>query len=53
MTKEKKLPQFDVYPQQTSESFIGSVAELRGVSKNYGDIQAVSAIDLSIAPGEF
>ena len=53
MTKEEKLPQFDVYSQQTSESFIGSVAELRGVSKNYGDVQAVSGIDLSIAPGEF
>ena len=53
MTKEEKLPQFDVYPQQTAGSFIGSVAELRGVSKNYGDVQAVSGIDLSIAPGEF
>lgn len=31
----------------------GPVAELRGVSKSYGDVQAVRHIDLSIAPGEF
>ena len=51
--QRRKLSRFDGYPQQTAESFIGPVAELRGVSKNYDDVQAVSGIDLSIAPGEF
>nr|WP_144055483.1 ABC transporter ATP-binding protein [Octadecabacter antarcticus] len=53
MIYDEQLIQNDVYAQQTTASSLGSVAELRGVSKNYGDVQAVSHIDLSIAPGEF
>ncbi len=53
MIKENQLPINDVYAPQTTVSSFDSVAELRGVSKNYGDVQAVSHIDLSIAPGEF
>ncbi len=53
MIQDNQLPQNDVYARQTTVSSFGPVAELRGVSKNYGDVQAVSHIDLSIAPGEF
>lgn len=53
MIKAEQLPQDNVYAQQSTAPSLGAVAELRGVSKIYGDVQAVSHIDLSIAPGEF
>lgn len=53
MIKAEQLPQDNAYAQQATAPSLGSVAELRGVSKNYGDVQAVTHIDLSIAPGEF
>ena len=53
MIKAEQLPQDNAYTQQAAAPSLSSVAELRGVSKNYGDVQAVTHIDLSIAPGEF
>lgn len=53
MIKAEQLPQDNAYAQQATAPSLGSVAELRGVSKNYGEVQAVTHIDLSIAPGEF
>ena len=31
---------------------VDAVAELRGVSKRFGDVAALDAIDLTVAPGE-
>lgn len=47
MTQVAKFLEPDVYKPDMP------VAELRGVTKNYGDVQAVRHIDLSIVPGEF
>ena len=35
------------------QSGVSPVAELRGISKSFGDVQAVTDMDLSIAQGEF
>ena len=52
--KEEQLTPDNVYTQQAAAaSSDGPVAELRAVSKRYGNVKAVSHIDLSIAPGEF
>ncbi|AXI48558.1 spermidine/putrescine ABC transporter ATP-binding protein [Sulfitobacter sp. SK012] len=51
MNNVKTITTNDEYTQEVSAT--GPVAELRGVSKNYDDVQAVKNIDLSIAPGEF
>ena len=53
MIKAEQFSQDNAYAQQATAPSLGSVAELRGVSKNYGEVQAVTHIDLSIAPGEF
>ncbi|MFT6024364.1 MAG: spermidine/putrescine transport system ATP-binding protein [Ascidiaceihabitans sp.] len=53
MTELPKISLDEGYQQTATDPSIGAVAELRGVSKNYGDVQAVRQMDLSIAPGEF
>lgn len=53
MIKVEQLPQNKVYTQQITAPSPSPVAELRGVSKYYGAVKAVSHIDLSISPGEF
>ena len=53
MTKDTKITPNSGYLPTEPGIFSGSVAELRGVSKNYGDVQAVQHLDLSIEPGEF
>ena len=53
MTKPAEIIHIDEYAQTSAEPLSGPVAELRGVSKSYGDVQAVRQLDLSISPGEF
>ena len=53
MTKPAEIIRIDEYAQTSAEPLSGPVAELRGVSKSYGDVQAVRQLDLSISPGEF
>lgn len=53
MTKAMETIQSDGYSQKSPKPPSGPVAELRSVSKEYGDVQAVRHFDLSIAPGEF
>lgn len=42
-----------VYPDPDEASKPQPVAQMRGVSKNYGNVQAVKDMDISIAAGEF
>ncbi|WP_299755710.1 ABC transporter ATP-binding protein [uncultured Boseongicola sp.] len=53
MTKVAETFSVDGYPRESAKALPGAVAELRGVSKSYGDVQAVRHFDLAIAPGEF
>lgn len=53
MTKTTTIGSNDTYPPTAPGPLSAAVAELRGVSKNFGDVQAVQHCDLSIAPGEF
>lgn len=53
MTKTTRISSSDGYSAAADETHLAAVAEFRGVSKNYGDVQAVQQFDLSIAPGEF
>ena len=53
MTKVTEITSFNGYAQSVSDPLKQPVAELRSVSKNYGDVQAVRNLDLSIAAGEF
>ncbi len=53
MTKTMKNSLNDGYPPRVSPLLSGPVAELRTVSKYYGEVQAVRHLDLSIVPGEF
>ena len=53
MTKAAEIIQTDGYAGKSPEPLSGPVAELRNVSKSYGDVQAVRQFDLSISPGEF
>lgn len=53
MTKTTTIGSSDTYPPTAPGPLSAAVAELRGVSKNFGDVQAVQHCDLSIAPGEF
>lgn len=53
MTKATRIHSNDGYSSTAANRSSGAVAELRGVSKDYGDVQAVRNFDLSIAPGEF
>jgi len=41
------------YPPPEAAAQAASVAELRGVTKAFGDVVAVKNVDLGIAPGEF
>ena len=43
----------ETYTTEGTDRGVAPVAELRGVSKFYGDLQAVADMELSISPGEF
>lgn len=53
MIKATKTSHDNGYFQDSSKLIARPVAELRGVSKQYGGVQAVRHFDLTIAPGEF
>lgn len=53
MIEDTKISHSDGYSQGSSKLMSSPVAEFRGVSKQYGDVQAVRHFELSIAPGEF
>lgn len=43
----------EIYTPQAQPGELPPVAELRGVSKSFGELLAVGNVDLSITPGEF
>lgn len=53
MTKTAEISSAEGYVLPTTNIPAPNVAELRGVSKAYGDVQAVKHVDLQIAAGEF
>ena len=53
MTKTVEISSVEGYISPVTEGAPPHVAELRGVSKSYGDVQAVRHVDLQIAAGEF
>ncbi len=53
MTQTAKIPSSGGYSSQVSTSSKPPVAEMKGVSKAYGEIEAVKKINLQIAAGEF
>ena len=53
MTETAKISPFEGDVSPVNKSSTQPVAELRNVSKAYGDIQAVKHVDLKIAAGEF
>ncbi len=53
MTEMTKISENNQYTSQATGTLAPPVAELRAVSKNYGDVQAVKQVDLRIVAGEF
>ncbi len=53
MPKSMKSDAVSTYAPKTGSAERPAVAELRGVSKLFGELQAVRDMDLSIAAGEF
>ncbi len=53
MTKTARISSAEGYVSPATDVSAPNVAELRGVSKAYGDVQAVKHVDLKIAAGEF
>jgi len=53
MKESSKIISDEGYIPTQGSPTIAPIAELSSVSKDYGDVQAVRHIDLSIAPGEF
>jgi spermidine/putrescine transport system ATP-binding protein len=53
MTKMTEITESEAYGSQATERLTPPVAELRAVSKSYGDVRAVKQVDLRIVAGEF